>query len=102
MTIKTVLCCAVLGLAASAAPLTSNARVYLDIDIAPPPPPVEVIPAPRVGYVWAPGYYSYTGHRHVWARGHWIREHHGHHWVADRWEDRDGRWHRERGHWDRD
>jgi len=102
MTIKTALFCAALGLAATAAPLTSNARVYLDVDVAPPPPPVEVVPAPRVGYVWAPGYYNWEGHRHIWVRGHWIRAHRHHHWVADRWEDRDGRWHRERGHWDRD
>ena len=102
MSIKTALFCAVLGVTAIAAPLTSQARVYVDVDIAPPAPQVEVIPAARVGYVWAPGYWNWQGHRHVWVRGHYIRGHHGHHWVADSWEDRNGRYHYSRGHWDRD
>ena len=58
------------------------------------------IPAPRVGFVWAPGYWNWQGHRHVWVKGHYIHERHGHHWVNDNWEQRDGRWHYERGHWD--
>ena len=34
----------------------------------PPPAPVyEVVPAPRAGYVWAPGYYRWDGDRHVWT-----------------------------------
>jgi hypothetical protein len=82
------------------APMISSARVYLDVDIAPPAPQVEVVPAPRAGFVWAPGYWNYDGHRHVWAKGHWIHERKGHHWVGDNWEQRNGRWHHEVGHWD--
>ena len=100
MSIRTAMFCAVLGVSAAAVPLTSSARVYLDVNVAPPPPPEEVVPAPRVGYVWAPGYYDYDGHRHHWRHGHWIHEHHGHHWVADRWDEHEGRWHHERGHWE--
>jgi WXXGXW repeat (2 copies) len=99
MTIKTAMLCAALGVA-SIVPLTSQARVYLDVNVAPPAPQEEVIPAARVGYVWAPGYWNYDGHHHVWAKGHWERERHGHHWVADSWQERNGGWHRERGHWD--
>jgi hypothetical protein len=80
----------------------SQARVYVDVDVAPPPPRVEVVPAPRAGYVWVPGYYAYNGHRHVWNHGHWVRERHGYHWSADRWVERNGRWHHDRGRWDRD
>jgi hypothetical protein len=100
MSIKTAILCAAMGIGAIALPAASEARVYVDVDIAPPPPRVEVIPHARVGYVWAPGYWRYAGHRHVWVRGHYIRERHGHHWVADSWEDRNGRWHYSRGHWD--
>ena len=100
MSIRTAMFCTVVGLGAAVAPMFASARVYLDVNVAPPPPPEEVVPAPRVGYVWAPGYYDYDGHRHHWRHGHWIREHHGHHWVADRWDERDGRWHHERGHWE--
>ena len=85
-----------------AAPSAAQARVYLDVDVAPPAPRVETVPAPREGYVWAPGYYDYDGHHHVWRKGRWEHERHGQHWVADRWEEHDGRWHHDRGHWDHD
>jgi len=98
MKMKTALLCAALGMTAVSG--VASARTYIDIDVAPPAPREEVIPAPRVGYVWAPGYWDWQGHRHVWVRGHYIREHHGHHWVHDEWVQRDGRWHHERGHWD--
>jgi len=102
MTIKAALFCTVLGLSAAAAPSLSNARVFLDVDIAPPPPQEEVVPPPRVGFVWAPGYWDYDGHHHHWTKGHWEHEHHGSHWVADRWDHNGDKWHHERGHWDRD
>lgn len=100
MSMKTALLCAALGLGASMAPGISSARTYVDIDVAPPAARVEVAPAPRHGYIWAPGYWNWSGHRHVWVGGRWIHERHGHHWVNDNWEQRDGRWHFERGHWD--
>ena len=100
MSIRTGLFCAAIGIAAIAMSPVAGARVYLDVNVAPPPPPEEVVPEARVGYVWAPGYYNYDGHRHVWVNGHYIHERRGHHWVADRWDEHDGRWHHERGHWD--
>jgi hypothetical protein len=102
MSIRTALLCAGLALGASLAPALASARTYVDIDIAPPAPREEVIPAARVGYVWAPGYWSWRHHDHVWVSGHYIHEHHGHHWVADRWGDYHGRYRYEPGHWDRD
>ena len=100
MTIKTTLLCIALGLGAGLVPGIGSARTYIDVDIAPPAPREEVIPEARVGFVWAPGYWNWEGHRHVWVAGHYIRERHGHHWVADRWNEHDGRWRYERGHWD--
>lgn len=101
MNVRKTLFASLFAIGAVAAP-AAQARTYVDIDVAPPPPRVEVVPAPRAGYVWAPGYWDYNGHKHVWAKGHWVREHHGHHWVEDRWVQNGDRWHRERGHWDRD
>jgi len=91
MSLKTAALSVAIGLGAIVLPTVGSARVYLDVDIAPPAPRVEVVPAARVGYVWAPG---------VWVKGHYIREHRGHHWVADSWEQRGNRWHRVEGHWD--
>ena len=102
MSLRNAMLCVALGLGAIAAPMMASARVWVDINVAPPPARVEVVPAPRHGYVWAPGYWNWSGHRHVWVSGRWYREHRGRHWVAERWEDRNGRWHFERGHWDRD
>ncbi len=100
MSVKTAVLCVAMGIGAIALPSIGSARVYVDVDIAPPAPRVEVVPEARVGYVWAPGYWNYEGHNHVWVKGRYIREHRGHHWVADSWEQRGNRWHRVAGHWD--
>ena len=68
------------------------AQVNVFIGTPPPPPRVEVVPAPRAG--------------HVWANGHWIEARRGQHWVPDHWvkyrdSNRDG-WRHDAGHWDRD
>lgn len=90
-----------LAASAIAAPLVATAGVSLDIDIAPPLPRVEVVPEPRPGYAWAPGYWQWRGHEHVWVNGRWMHERRGYHWNPDRWEQRGTHWHREPGHWER-
>jgi hypothetical protein len=82
-------------------PTLARAGVGIDIEIAPPAPRVEVVPAPRRGHVWAPGYWDYRGRTHVWVPGHWVGERRGYHWAPDHWEQRGPRWHHERGHWER-
>ena len=82
-------------------PPRRHAVAVVDIDVRPPPPRVVVVPAPRVGYVWAPGYWRWDGRRHVWVDGRWLRERRGEHWVPAHWEERRGRFHFEDGHWER-
>ena len=79
----------------------ARAASLIDIEIAPPEPKVVVVPAPRAGYVWAPGYWAYRGHHHEWVEGHWLRERPGYHWVADRWVPHEGRYRYEPGRWER-
>ena len=43
------------------APVVASAQVGVDITVAPPAPRVEVVPPPRVGFVWAPGYWEWRG-----------------------------------------
>ena len=89
-------------LGAALAPLPGAARTFVDIQIAPPPPRAEVVPAPRVGYVWAPGYWRWNGRRHVWIHGSWVRERRGFHWEPEAWvQGPNGRWHLRPGHWSR-
>jgi hypothetical protein len=72
------------------------------IEVAPPAPRYEVVPAPRHGYAWQPGYHDWRNGNHVWVRGHWVRERKGYYYHPSRWEQRDGRWTLERGKWDRE
>ena len=73
----------------------------IEIEIAPPAPRVIAVPAPRPGFVWAPGYYRWDGHQHIWVDGHFIRERRGFHWVPERWDEHHGRYHFVPGHWER-
>jgi hypothetical protein len=97
---KKLILAALLASSATAFSLPAAAEIY--VNIAPPAPRYEVVPAPRVGYVWIPGYYDWRGNRHVWTRGRWERERHGYYYHPTRWTERDGRWALEKGRWDRE
>jgi hypothetical protein len=94
--VATVLAAAVL--IGTVAPAFS--AVDIDINIAPPAPRVVEVPPRRPGFVWAPGYYRWDGHRHVWVDGRFIRERRGSHWVPEHWDERHGRYHFIPGHWE--
>ena len=95
------------SIAVPAALSPAAAQVNFSINLgAPPEPQYEVVPAPRQGYAWAPGYWQVQNNQHVWAPGRWMEAREGHHWVADRWDShREGgrdQWQHQAGHWDRD
>ena len=85
-------------------PAAAQASMNLGLTIGTPPPaPIyEAVPAPRSGYVWAPGFWAWEGGRHVWRTGYWMPERRGYHWVPDRWAQEHGGWRHEQGHWDHD
>jgi len=89
-----------LGMAAIA-PTQALAQVDVSVVIgnAPPPARFESMPPPRSGYVWAPGYWNWDGHRHVWAGGHWIPERRGYHYNPARWVRVDNGWRLSQGGW---
>ena len=98
----TLLAVAAIFAPAAITPAAAQVGVNISIGTPPPAPIYEAVPAPRVGYVWAPGFWRWEHERHVWAPGHWIEGRPGHHWVADHWvEGPRGGWHHEAGHWDR-
>ena len=93
----------VLSLGAFTVPTVANAQPVINVQIGPPPPPrVERVPAPRRGYVWAPGHWEPRGKRHVWVAGNWVRARPGYVYRAPEWRDNGGRWEMRRGGWDRD
>jgi hypothetical protein len=94
----------VAGFIGAAGPLPSLAQVEIQLNYGPPPAPVEVVPAPRPGYVWGNGYWQYDGARseHVWVAGDWQAARPGYVYVAPQWVERDGRWTYRGSRWDRD
>lgn len=89
---------ATMGFATIPAPSVAG-EIYFRV--APPAPRVEVVPAPRAGHLWVPGFWDARGHRHHWVAGHWARERHGYRYVEPRWVERNNRWHLERPRWHR-
>ena len=91
----------VASIGALTVPMAANAEVRVYLNSAPPPMRVEVTPAPRHGYVWAPGYWNARNNKHVWQAGRWERERRGYHFVQPTWTQRDNRWEFQRGRWNR-
>ena len=87
-------------------PIASEAHSDIRISVSPPPLRYEVIPQPRYGHVWTPGYWDYRAHRHgyrhTWVNGYWLAERPGYYYQPRRWVQRDGYWYHDRSHWDRD
>ena len=99
MFLRKAVFCASFALAAAALPASAQVVGSLYVDLAPPPARVEVVPAPREGYVWAPGYWRWEEPRrtHIWVEGRYVETRPGHRWVADRWVERERRWYYEPG-----
>ena len=76
---------------------------YVNVQFnAPPPVRYEAVPAPRRGYVWAPGYWEPRGHRHVWRAGHWVQNRPGYMYRQPVWVQHGNRWDYRASRWDRD
>jgi hypothetical protein len=69
-------------------------------DVAPPPVRVERF-LPHDGYVWAPGYWEWSGRSYHWVSGTYLPERRGAHWVSDRWQQVGSQWQHVAGHWER-
>ncbi|MFM2089111.1 MAG: hypothetical protein RLZZ237_3980 [Pseudomonadota bacterium] len=95
---------AVLAISACAfLPAQAMAQSRVDVSIvvnnAPPAPRFESVPAPRRGYVWAPGYWNWDGHHHVWNGGVWVRERGGNQYRSPVWVQQGNGWRLDRGGW---
>lgn len=90
---------AAVGLASVAFPAAARTGVDLHLNFAPPVAYHEVIPAPRAGWLWVPGYWEWRANHYHWVPGHYVRArpgyvYHGGHWYPAhggyRDADRDG------------
>lgn len=86
------------------ASLPSAARTNVDfyLNVAPPPLRYEVVPAPRVGRVWVPGFWDWRYNRHYWVPGHYVRHRPGYYYQPARWAYRGDRYHYSRPGWRHD
>ncbi len=82
--------------------LAGPAAAQIYVEVAPPAPRHEVVPAPRHGYVWVEGHWEWNGHRYRWVPGSWLREWPGYRYYAPHWYAREGRWYFEHRGWVRD
>jgi YXWGXW repeat-containing protein len=56
-----------------AAPVATNAAVFVSVNFAPPPIPVYVQPvAPAPDFIWIPGYWAYGPYGYYWVPGTWV------------------------------
>lgn len=82
-------------------PAAAQAQVGVNIIIgtAPPPARYEVVPRPRHGYLWAPGYWDWNGRQYIWIQGHWERAYPGRIYQRPEWHHERNGWHLDRGGW---
>ena len=80
---------------------TAQAAIEVFVNVPPPAARYEVVPSPRAGYLWAPGYWNWRSNRHVWTKGHWERERVGYYYYPNTWTEREGRWVHQHSRWDR-
>jgi hypothetical protein len=90
---------AVLVCAGTLAATPASAQAVIVAPMAPPPPRVEVVPAPRAGYVWDQGRWRWDHGRYVWVPGHWQPVRVGYRWVPGHWVQRGPNWRWVEGHW---
>src|SRR6476659_4712832 len=100
---KTLLATALVAASLGTVSIPASAAPYggVRIDVAPPAPREERVPEPRRGYVWVPGYWNWSGHKHTWVAGNWVRERRGYAYAQPKWEQREGKWELQRGRWAR-
>jgi hypothetical protein len=72
------------------------------VDVAPPAPYAEVVPAvPFAGAVWIGGYWGWEGGRHRWFPGRWEHPRVGYRWRPHAWVHEGGHWREHGGGWER-
>ena len=70
------------------------------VDIPPPAPYAEVVPAiPFAGALWIGGYWGWHGGRHQWSPGRWEQPRPGYAWRPYAWAQQGGRWQLHAGGW---
>lgn len=86
--------------AAVLSPGFASAAKDIVVNTLPPAPRIEHAPPHRDGYVWAPGYWEWTGNFFHWVSGTFVVERRRFRWVADHWEQIGNQWRYVPGQWE--
>jgi len=79
-----------------------NSAPPVVINVAPPPPRIEVMtPAPSPSHVWIDGYWRWNNGRHDWVNGHWEARRDGYFWAPGHWVRNGNSWTFSGGFWQR-
>lgn len=90
------------GTASFTPPASAAVGFSISVGTRPPPLRYEVVPAPRAGYAWAPGYWRWGGSRYIWVGGRWHPRRAGYVYYGPRWVNSGGRWVYHREYWGHD
>jgi hypothetical protein len=92
---------AALSAALLGAPAHAATYASVSVNIAPPAPQVEVVPAPRRGQAWVPGHWQGRPrlNQYVWVPGRFVQVRAGYAYVAPRWVQVGGGWQFREGGW---
>lgn len=80
------------GLLAPMPQALASTSIGISVGFGPPAPLYAPIPAARVDYVWASGYWRWDGYRYIWMRGRWYPRRPGYVYERPRWEHSGDRW----------
>ena len=89
-----------LGLLGTAA-IGYAAPVEIEIRAAPPADRVEVVPAPRAGFIYEKGHYVYEADKYVWREGQFIKERQGEKYTPFVFEKRGDLYYYRPGYWEK-
>ena len=80
----------------------AQAQYTAIVSVAPPAARYEAVPAPRSGWVWAPGHWEWQRNQYVWMEGQWMRDREGYEYREPRWVQRaNGEWILVGNNWER-
>ena len=85
----------------SAATFSVAAPVEIEIKTSPPADRVEVVPAPRPGFIYEKGHYVYDGEKYVWQEGKFFQERKGEKYVPYVFEKRGETYFYRPGYWEK-
>ncbi|MGO4305350.1 MULTISPECIES: YXWGXW repeat-containing protein [unclassified Cupriavidus] len=79
----------------------AQVNINIGIGVAPPAPVYEVVPGPRPGYIWQPGYWDWDDHyhKHNWKKGKWAKARPGYVYESPRWVQASNGWVMQPGRW---